>query len=368
MLPGHYNQIGLSRLPVVEFAFKKKPRAQRIRRPPIVARILPYLIIATPLMGCDRPPQPGERDSIVRDPRIAFVAAAAGDPRWPAVEGAFRAYVGRYPTAQMTILQPTASTPAAMQSACENAVAAAPHAICIWVDDPESARAGLSAIARTRCNAALIAVGNAIESEALFARVSADSLDAAELLGHDLATIAGESKSYVLLHANGRDERGTGVYRRFDTSAAGHRFLSRLTEEFGSGDVEAESDAVQSMIRTFPNVGLVVTLNPHVWYRDPRASVLRPANRFVTLSAAPLLWPALREGKAAGLVGWIDGDIGTAAAQMAVRSLAEHRKTDRTMVMRPELVTADRLPDFIRRYEAAARGETVEAPAAASQP
>ncbi len=123
------------------------------------------------------------------------------------------------------------------------------------------------------------------------------------------------------------------------------------------------------LLERFPNAGLVVSLDPALWL-TPQAGWERDLRqvsgdfRFATLSAAPSLWSRLgtpeRPGEAAALVGPLDGEIGYAAVEMAAQLLLGASQIVRERAVPCELVTADNLADFARRYAAAANGLDVQ--------
>lgn len=322
-----------------------------------------YLIAIWPLTACERPPAPGEAKQRIENPQIVFVGLPDGDPRWDAVEAGARRMIKNYENIRFTVLRPLDDSHTAMESACRNAVHLGAHAVIIWIQRPDQSENAIQIIAAS--GAAAITIGPHLKSESIYAHVQCSPLDAAELLGRQLSAVAGESLSYSLLHENGRSPFDTDVYRRFDAGAGGAFGLRKLTEAYSGGSRAQSEETLAEMLAKFPNVGLVVSLDPQIWFHDPGARRLNPSNRFVTTSAPPILWPALRSGRAAALVGWIEGDIGRAAVDFAVRSLGEQRRTGRLLEIPPELVTRETLDDFVRRYQASIGRMTRSAPASA---
>src|SRR5262245_13313052 len=283
-----------------------------------------YVIAIPILIGCERPPAPGEVKARIENPLIVFVGLPDGDPRWDAVDAGARGLIKNYESVQFTVLRPLDNSTAALETACRNAVNLRAHAVCIWVQHPDSCENALQSIVHG--GAAAITIGPLLHSELPYAHVQCSPLDAAEILGERLSDIAGESLSYSLLHENGRSSFDTDVYRRFDAGASGAFGLRKLTETYSGGTLQHAQEALAETLNKFPNVGLIVSLDPQIWFADPGAKRLNASNRFVTLAAPPVLWPALRSGRAAALVGWLDGEIGRAAADFAIRSLGDQRR------------------------------------------
>jgi len=320
--------------------------------------VFAYLIAITALTGCERPPAPGEAKNRIENPHVVFVGLPDGDPRWDAVDAGARGLIKNYEGVRFTVLRPLDDSAGAIESACRNAVKEGAHAVCVWLPRPDESDGAIQVIVQH--GAAAITIGPHVRSEAMFAHVQCSPLD----------DVAGESRSYALLHDSGRSPFDTDVYRRFEHGASGAFGLQKLTEAYAGGGNRAQAEeSLTEMLSRFPNVGLVVTLDPRIWFADPEARRLNPSNRYATLGAPPVLWPALRSGRAAALVGWIEADIGRAAADFAIRSLGDNRRTGRLLAILPELVTRETLDDFARRYEAAAgRNPTTSAPVATPSP
>jgi ABC-type sugar transport system substrate-binding protein len=317
-----------------------------------IAAGLAYLLLISALTGCDRPPAPGELKYRVQNPLVVFVGLPAGDPRWDAVDAAARNLIRNYESVRYTVLHPADESADAIENTCRNAVQLGPQVVCVWIHRPDQAERAIQTIVAG--GAAVITIGPQLSSEAMYAHVQCSPIDAAQILGANLSAIAGESRSYSLLHDSGRSPFDTDVYRRFEAGATSAFGLRKLTESYSGGNRDRAAEALAEMIDRFPNVGLIVSLDPQIWFADPAGKRLNPSNRYVTLAAPPMLWPAVRSGRAAALVGWIDGDIGRAAADFAIRSLGDQRRTGRQVAIAPELVTRETLDDFSRRYGAAA--------------
>lgn len=285
----------------------------------------------------------------------------AGDPRWQGVEGGFRAYLSNYSNVTLNVVRPVDESLNALIEAARNATSSRPHAVCVWIGNPDGAASALETLSRG--GATVVTMGSMPEFDGVFGHVQCSPVEAAELLGRKLDEFEGPQRSYVLLHNHGRNAQGTEVFQRFQLYASRHARLRMLKEETGRANTAEAGEAVRAMVKLFPNVGVVVTLDPRIIWEDPRGALLGPENRVATIGAPPELWPLIAAGKA-GAAGCIDGEIGAAAANFAVRSLADHRKTERVVVIQPEWVTDATLADFSRRYtEASNPKESASQPA-----
>jgi hypothetical protein len=186
------------------------------------------------------------------------------------------------------------------------------------------------------------------------------------------------------VHEEGGEELSSGCYARFSVVARGIPTLALLQERNAAQSGRAPQQLIEEMLGQFPSAELVVTLNPKVWLcRQPRFTLPERAgpdgrseyaNRFATLGAAPRLWPRLQSGEAAALVGPLDGEIGYAAVDLAVQGVMLIPNAVRRRVIGCEVVTAEKLADFARRYAEAANLDVADLipfgalPLAASQP
>lgn len=319
-----------------------------------------YVVFASVLIGCERPRLPNEPEQVIRNGRVVFVGLPASDTRWDAVELGARNYLKSYSAITLTVLHPYDDSNDALIETCRSAASSRPHAICLWVANPDGAEAAVEAVAQA--SAAAITVGALPDSRLIFGHVQCSPVDAAELLGKELDEWAGAQRSYVVLHHKGRTRIATETFSRFQREASRHARLILLKDTTARAD-PAESDmAFRDLLQLFPNVGVAVTLDPRVWWNDPLCQELGSETRMATLGAPPALWPAIAGGKVAAAA-WIDADAGRAAMEFAVQSLADHRKTNRITVIEPEWVTKETLPGFSNRYDAAKSGSVASRPA-----
>ncbi|TWT45194.1 hypothetical protein RAS1_16160 [Phycisphaerae bacterium RAS1] len=300
--------------------------------------------------GCGRyKPRPGQ---LPPSGTVLFVIGPSEfDPRWPALRGGVRRALREAPYLKGEFVNVQSPDHADLESLVQLGLDHQARALCIYSDDATADRA---AIARAAGGGkTVILMGGALEAEGATGLVRVDLIGGAGLLSDKLGGVAGGRLSYALLHASGTSELGTRCFQSFGRNPLDRPSLRLLEERAISGDAAAWQDAVQQTVRRFPNVGLVVTLDPRPWLHEAPRLRLPAANCFVTLGAAPNLWPRLRSGEAAALVGALDGEVGYAAGRMAIAALigAELESTER--IIPCELVTAANLDDFARRYSEA---------------
>lgn len=319
-----------------------------------------YLLLLSIVIGCEQSRLPGEPDQVTRNGRVVFVGLTASDPRWPAVEAGARNYLKNYPNVTLTVLHPFDDSTDSLIETCRNAAESRPHAACIWVSNSDGAQPAIEAISLSGATA--VTVGSFPDSRLIFGHVQCSLVDAAELLGKKLDEWAGQQRSYVLLHNNGRTHLGTEAFQRFQREASRHARLILLKDATGRSSIDESSDTLRGMLDTFPNVAIAVTLDPRLWWSDPRCEKLGADTRLATIGAAPTIWTTIESGKAAAAA-WIDADAGRAAMEFAVQSLADRRKTERITVIEPQWVTKDTLADFSARYKAACSGVVASQPA-----
>lgn len=320
----------------------------------LLAAVTSQLVFLSTITGCDRvPPADSSPPDLPEEPRISFIGTYRADPRWPAIEGGAQRYAARLPKLKLNFVVPLDATLPSVSAAVQEVIASKPHAVCICVED------GPEAVQHVRelssAGMFVIAVGPSLDSQDANAQVIVDWPDAAGLLGEGLPRIAEGRKSYLLLHENGRRRTATRCYERFKQMTMGHFSLTMLEERNAADFAGPPGEPVRRMLDDFHNAGLVVTLDPAPWLDGSPESLLSEANRFATLGASPPLWPSLRNGRAAALVGPIDGDVGYAAMELAMKALIERKRLGVVRLIPMEVVTPATLDDFARRYTAAAK-------------
>lgn len=326
---------------------------------PLCAVAFTYLLAITQLMGCRQKPRaPDAGVPVPPGTLIAVIGPARTDASWRGIAGGAQRYAHTHRDIQCLPVVPDNEEPTALNAVLTELLTHNPAAICLCVDNPAvAAMAAQRILAR---GILLVTAGQPLEAVAAYGQVEVAWTDAAEQLAANLDEIAAGRRSYILVHDDGRDRLASQCYARFIGTARTRSKLALLEERNVAASKQPRRDAVQELLGMFPNVGLVVTLDPQVWLsRQPRFR-LPPENRFATLSAAPLLWPRLRSGEAAALAGPLDGDIGYAAVELAVDGLMQIPDAQKRRIIGCELVTPATLDDFARRYAAAAGMDVAE--------
>lgn len=339
-------------------------RTHRLDRPTCLGAMLYLFIIAT-LIGCDsQSTRPGPDQA--RGALIVVIGPSETDPQWAGIAGGAQRYAGSVPFMRVQCVAPAADTPRDLLAKVQETLADRPQAVCLYVADCASARPAIDAVLAS--HALVVTMGTPCGDVRVAGHVGPNLPDGAEALGRNLVRIAGGRLTYVLVHANGVDEQGTRCYQRFSEQAR-QQDIRLLADATTPRRGESAAVLLRGLLERFPNAGLVVSLDPAPWLL-PQAGLereLRAANagfRFATLSAVPALWARLgtpeRPGDAVALVGPLDGEIGYLAVEMAAQLLLGGNQTSRERTVPCELVTADNLADFARRYAAAANGLDVQ--------
>ncbi len=245
------------------------------------------------------------------------------------------------------------------------ALAANPAAMCVYLPDEFSGRwyagAGPDAVEATRAwmegpaarRTVVIAAGTDLGLPAV-GHVGADFPQCAEALGRSLARLAAGRRSYSLLHQSGRSSTASRGRTRFlDVVQRAHE-LTLLEEREMPADPRAARRCATELLAKFSHTGLLVTLSPELWLAKPPDFTLGERYRFATIGAASALWPRLRSGEAAALIGPLDGEIGYSSARLAWETLTGAKPAGTRVTIPSELVTLDTLADFEQRYRLAA--------------
>lgn len=330
---------------------------------------LTYTIAIASLTGCERDPNHTRaKQLITRGVQIEFIGPGDKNSSWPGIVGGARRYAAAVPTVRVEATTVPAEPLAEVHKVLAEALRNKPEAVCLYISpadvaNPIALQAKLSQIHNSA--ALIVTIGYPYPDERVFGHVSVNLPGTAEFLGNHLKQIARQHRSYILCHEQGANETATTCYRRFISAASRQPDLNLLLEQNTFNPPRDTAAVLDETFALFPHVGLVVTLNPTVWLESGADLIkrLRQRNkdfRFVTLSAAPQLWHRLgtpsQPGPAAALVGPIDGDLGYAATEMAVQVLMSQNKPPKLHWIDAEIVTAETLPDFARRYRAAANG------------
>lgn len=340
-------------------------RACRIgRRPaaPSATLMVAYLLVGTAVTGCERDRDAAAKQAL-RGAFIAVVGPHVDHPQWPGIRGGARRYMDGVPSIRGDCLAPPEATPDSLAKTVRRVLERHPQAVCLYVADPVLVQTSIDLIKAEQT--VLITMGRPTDAAWVYGHVGVGLTDAAEQLGANLKRVAGGRKSYLLLHEGGRGSLATNCYQRFIAAAQRQPDLVLLREISSAQDSRPQPELVEELLAQFTHSGLLVTLNPDVWLAsragwNRRLRQLNSEFRFATLAAPPVLWPRLgtpaAPGDAAALVGPLDGELGYAAVEMAMRAILVSADGVRTRSIRCEVVTPENLIDFARRYSEAANG------------
>jgi len=331
-------------------------------------RVATYLVIGLAVTGCERNStvsSPGNRPA--PDELIVLIGPSASHARSAGIAGGARRFAREYPPLRVQIVTPSDNSAAALGQATREAVALKPGAICLFVEDVAAVRPVINEL--SQANVILVTMGADSRDAAAYAHIGIDTEGAAELLGARLEDVAAGKKSYLLVHGSSVGERQRRLYERFMLKARS-RYGVTLLEEQDAGSETNVAELLREMFGRFKHAGLVVTLDPAVWLKQPASELLGDNARFATLSATPALWECLRSGEAAALVGPLDGEIGFQAVETALLGITKSKEGTGRRTVECELVTPATLDDFARRYAEAAGLNVDELlkPRATSQP
>lgn len=321
----------------------------------LVCGLLTFLTTA----ACDRkePSLSQQRGS-----KIVFIGPYSGHAQAAGIHAGARAALERAPLLHAEFLSPVGPAADDLAMAVDAAIRRQPAVICLFVENTTSAD---DALRRLQEGGALtVTFGPEVPDPRATRHVQIEVALAAEQLGAALAEIAGERRSYVLVHSEGVSPVTTQAHRRF--RSAERSATLTLLREFHAGDsIEAQMQVIAEALDLFRHCGVLVTLNPAPWLHAPPGWLreLREINtgfRFATLSAAPVLWAQLgtpeQPGMAAALVGPLDTEVGAVVAELAVALTLRPEAAGTNRTIPTHLVTAGNLREFAARYAAAGLG------------
>jgi ABC-type sugar transport system substrate-binding protein len=314
---------------------------------------LTYLLGSASLTGCEQVPSSAQGARVGSSEALVYlVGPASSCPQWRAIKGGAARYAQRLPYMRMKSARPELDTPEALAATVARVLDEEPVAVCLYIVDPVTVRPVAKQILKN--TPILVTMGAPLDETGVFAHVNSPAVNAAELLGRNLPKYADGRRSYLLVHEKGKNPLATQCYRSFMAAASQHPSMSLLEQGNAAGSDLPPSGLLTRMLDRFRRAGVVVTLNPEVWLAASPEALLSEANRFATLGAFPELWPHLRSGRALALAGPLDGEIGFAALELVSAALTKSREFGTQRFIVPELVTAETLDDFARRYAAAA--------------
>jgi ABC-type sugar transport system substrate-binding protein len=324
-----------------------------------IGRLFVYLLVITVVTGCDpSSPRSASLQPSLKDKRIVFIGPSNNDLQWPGVVGGARRYLSAYSMIEVEYLTPSDNLTESLLATIREALAKKPNVIVVYGRDSERMEKVAKEVISTQVW--LVTAGTKTDVAGVFGHVQEDVGGAAELLGRNLDRIAAEKKSYFLVHCKQRSRDAGTNYERFMGKAREYHGITLLEERDICEDGRPPAELIREMFGRFPNAGFIVALDAVIKLPGMLDSVLNQNAGFAALNAAPALWRHVLSGKALALAGINDGELGAAAAELAVAALAENRDSGTFKLVKGELVTAETLPDFMKRY-ADATGLEVQA-------
>lgn len=288
---------------------------------------------------------------------MIVIGPSAADPIWLAIRGGAKRFAATVPHLVFDYVAPADDEHAARKLLIDQCITLKPKAICLYVTDagggsePEHDPFAPLADEIRRSDILLVTMGRRLGAGSrYYAHVGVDLASAADAVGRNLAEIAVDKRSYLLLHQRDLSAESTRIYNRFTLAARHDATMTKLREQRAAPSAPEQRRQLREMLAEFPNAGLIVTLTSRLWLEQPADTALDSRNRFVTLSTAPSLWRRLRKGEAAALAGPLHGEIGYMAASKAWTGLLAGEPLGRVELIPCELVTADTLDDFAKRY------------------
>lgn len=328
--------------------------AGRGRRQRVLGAVLAGILAgALFLIGCERPISPVDKGHAPRrDARVLFIAPPAADSRSAAMVSAARRAIREFGSASFDVVHLTPIAEGALGD-LSRALERRPTVVCLYIDEAQPPDTAIDAVARS--GAMVISVGGSDGRLATYGHVAVANAAAAEELGRQLRALAGDRKGYVLVHADGAGDAATQCYRRFFAAARQSPTPALLKElNLATPAGRRGVEATREVVDLFPSSRLLVAIDARPLLDAPPATVIGPQRQFIVLSTAPALWSCLHDGSALALVGPLDGEIGAAAAKIAIRALTGSERPPVVVDVHCELVTPDTLADFEQRYTAAA--------------
>lgn len=312
--------------------------------------------------GCERQSNPSGPPPADDAPAILIlIGHQPRDPQWTGIVGGAERTASHYPNLTVRDLTPPLGSLAGQRPLINQAVAKGADLIAVHTggSDPEPLP-----VAWLQGKGVRLITFGAVQpqTDGAAPHVAVGLVDGVERLAESLPTLMGDSRSFVLLHAGGRSEVDDRCLSRFNREITRQERLRQLTQRSVVNHNKPPGALVREMLEQFRAAPMVVALDPAPWV-GPAPLRLPPEVRFVTISAAPALWPYVRQGQAAALVGPIDGEIGQQVVEIAAQMVLDSDDVPRYRLVPVELVTAENLDDFERRYRRAADLPATVAPA-----
>lgn len=326
-----------------------RPHATSPDRPCRGVRVYAFaLVILTTVAACDQR-QIGtvSRPNRRLTGKIVLLPDRSGDPGWTYVASGARKFLSDLNGIEFRTIAPPADDKP-FDEAVRAALADHPDVAIFPVSDPQLAKP-LVEFARSSA-ASVITYGQNVDVNGVYTQITVDRTSGVGQLATQLPRLIAPRHSYVLIHENGASPLASASYRRFVSEIQRQFAIKRLDE---INLLAAKLDmpaAIRLALKRFPNTGAIVALAPRYFWTADATEIEQLPCRFATVSCAPPMWHWLRTGRAAGLVGVIDGRIGNIAAQLAIRAISGTEGSANVEIVSSELVTRTTLPDYARRY------------------
>ncbi|MFO0838110.1 MAG: substrate-binding domain-containing protein [Phycisphaerae bacterium] len=282
---------------------------------------------------------------------VTVIGPSQDDPAWPATRGGIRRFAEHAEYLRIETMTPSARNVAEKRALFEQELGRKPAAIVLFVTDADVDRRLAERAAEE--SVLLVTVGARLNGVRPFAHVEPDLPALAERLAERLPDIAGEQRTYALIHDRGANEMATRCHDHFMRVARLKTSLVQLAECNAFESNRIADDVIAEFCGRFRHLGLIVLLGAT---DTPRAASAIGAGqtRLVVLSATPDHWGLLESGKAAALAGPLDGELGYTLARVTAEGLNGDVRPGRTHPVPCEIVTPAELPGFEQRYAEAA--------------
>lgn len=297
--------------------------------------------------GCDRPPDALVAPREAPTGRVLLLSPARPDPGWPFVARGAAHYFEQLHRISFQHADLSDGPVISYGVRVDECLQPPPDVVILPVTDHNIGRSVARRISRT--GTPLITYGLAVDVPGVYGHVEVDWVSGVGALARRLPEFVAPHQSYLLIHEAGRSRLGTRRYDRF-MGEARRQFGVRLLDETSLAPGASQRDAIRELIQRFKHAGLLVSLAPDYWWTASQRELAEVGRPLATVAAPPSLWPLLDRGQAVALVGVLDGQIGRAAAELALRTLAGSADAVEPPLIGSELITPETLPDFGRRY------------------
>lgn len=302
------------------------------------------------IIGCDRGPveKPATGPKPIVGGRIVFIGPAQDDPRSEAVLAGARRVAAQVSYLRFEFLGPPATDRSMNLRMASDALHSGAVGVCVYLYGADDF-APLTEELRTS-GIVLVTMGAVPRDIAPYQHINIDLAGGAEMIAENLSRCAAGRKTYALVHARSRSAIDHDCYERFISHRPGDSQMVQVAERDAFDPPELPSRIIADIVASFRSTAIVVTLSPEVWLTTEPPFALDEGRRFITLGAVEPLWPRLKNGEAAAIVGPLDGEIGAAAMQGVLRGVAREPAEMSLRTIPCHFVTPETLDDFARNY------------------